>query len=108
MIPEIWSVTDRIFSHFDHFLPFYPTPPKPNESKFWKKRKKNLRNAILLHKCTINDNHMIYGSRDINYTRQIFLFWATFCPNCPKNENVKKMKKKAWRYHHLTQVYQKS
>ena len=28
-------------------------------------------------------------------------------PNNPKNQNFEKMKKKAWRYHHFTQVYQK-
>ena len=28
-------------------------------------------------------------------------------PNNLKNQNFEKMKKKAWRYHHFTQVYQK-
>ena len=30
-------------------------------------------------------------------------------PNSPKNENIKKqIKKNTWKYHHLTQLYQKS
>ena len=43
---------------------------------------KSTRYIIILHKFTINDNHMIYGSWDINCNRQIFFLssWAIFCP----------------------------
>ena len=83
MVPEIWSATDRIFSHFvqkwnlydvcflrcgaqktyfflilDHFLPFYSLTTQ----KIKKKMKKMLVDIIILHKCTINDNHIIYDS----------------------------------------------
>ena len=84
MIPEIWSKTDIIFS-----LPFYPSPPvpptkQPKQSKFWK-MKKNPRD-IILHKCTINDNHMMYGSWDINCNRQIFfVILGHFLPFYPTN-----------------------
>ena len=36
---------------------------------------------IILHKCTINVNHMMHDSWDMKCNRQIFLsFWAIFCP----------------------------
>ena len=34
--------------------------------------------------CTINEDHMIYGSWNIRCDKQIFFtFWAIFCPYCP-------------------------
>ena len=38
MVPEIWSVTDRIFSDFDSFLPFYS--PNNLENYYFDKMKK--------------------------------------------------------------------
>ena len=75
--------------------------------------KKAAGDIILLHKCTINDNHMMHGSCNMEHDRQNFLsFWTIFCPfnppNNPNNQNLEKMKKSTWRYHHFTQVYQKS
>ena len=60
--------------------------------------KQNFRDIIILHKWTINDNHMIHASWDINWNRQIFFvildhFLPFYHPNCPKNENIRKMKK---------------
>ena len=53
---------------------------------------------ILLHICSINEDHMRYGLSDIRLDRHIFLsFWAIFCtdsPNNPKNQNFEKIKKK--------------
>ena len=72
---------------------------------------------ITLHMCTINDNHMMYGSWNMERDRQFFVildrlhitdmahnrchcyfsFWAIFLPfylcNSPKNQNLQKMKK---------------
>ena len=78
-----------------------------------KKRKKSLDNIIILHKCTINDNHMMYGSWYMKRDGQNFLsFWTVFCPFTPpnslKSQNFKKLKKTPGRDHHFTQVYQKS
>ena len=58
-----------------HFLPFYPTIDlKLNLEQMLKKR-----GDILLHMCTTNEDHMIYGSWDIRHNGQIFLsFWAIF------------------------------
>ena len=60
-------------------------------------------NIIILHMCTINNNHMIYGSWAMEHDRQIFLsFWITFCPftplpspspKNPKNQHFEEMKK---------------
>ena len=55
-------------------------------------------NIIILHMCTINDNHMIYGSWDMKHDRQDFLsFWTVFLPfyptNNPKYQDFEKLKK---------------
>ena len=54
---------------------------------------------------------MIHGSWDMNCNRQIFLSsWAIFCPFIPVTaQKIKSQKKgkKAWRYHHFTQVIPK-
>ena len=66
----------------------------------------------ILYMYTINDNHVMYGSRDMEHSGQNFLsFWTAFCPFTPlKTQKIKIFKKwkKPWRYHHLTQVHQKS
>ena len=67
----------EFFLILDHFLHFYPSTPPPSLTtqriKILKTWKKTPRDFIILHKCTINDNHMTYGSWDINCNRQIFL-----------------------------------
>ena len=53
---------------------------------------------IILHMWSINDNHMIYGSWDIECGGQSFLsFWDIFSllpSNNPKNQNLEKMEKR--------------
>ena len=66
--------------------------------KILKKWKKNSEDIIILHKCTINDNHMMYVSWDMERDRHNFLsFWAIFCPFTPtnnlKNQNFEKIEK---------------
>ena len=121
MVPEIWSRTDRILCHVvsffalltrkikilkkwqkipGHFLLFYPTiDPK---IKIWKNVKNN-GDIILLHMCTINQDHMIHSSWDIKCKGQSVLpFWAILPfdpPNNPKNQNFEKKKKKKWKTH---------
>ena len=66
--------------------------------KILKKLRKPLGDIIILHKCTKNHDHRLYGSGDMardgcNY----FSFWAIFSPftpNSSKNQNLKKMKKR--------------
>ena len=69
MVPEIWSTTGKIFSHWDHCLSFY-----------WKMKilRKKTGDIINLHLCAPNDNHMMYGSLDIRCNGQSFL-WTVFC-----------------------------
>ena len=49
----------KFFLILDHFLPFYP--PNNKENQNFEKLKKAPGDIIILHKCTINDNHMMYG-----------------------------------------------
>ena len=99
MIPEIRTTTDRIFSHFGSFFAhLHPlTTQRIKILKKWKKKKKTPGDIIILQKCTINDNHMIYGSWDMKCTRENFFLssWAIFYhpPNSLKNKNFKKVKK---------------
>ena len=54
-------VTDRIFVISDRFLPFYPPNNLKNHQNF-EKMKETPGDIIILHKCTINNIHMMYGS----------------------------------------------
>ena len=94
-----------------HYFPFQP--PKPPKNQNFEKYKNIDGDIIILHMCTINHDHVMYGSRDMERDRQNFLsFWTIFCPITPlttrKIKVLKKWKKQAWRYHHFTQKYQKS
>ena len=85
MVPEIWSATDTFFVIVDHFLPGYSST-NPENQNFEKMKRRNAQKYFLS-------------------------FWATFCPLTPLKTTkfLKKWKKKkAWRYHHSTQVHQKS
>ena len=60
-----------------------------NDDHMIYKRKKNRKKApggiINLHTCTINGNHMMYGSQDMESNRQNFLsFWVIFCLFTPQ------------------------
>ena len=58
--------------------------------------KKTPRDIIILHKCTINDNYMMYGSWEAQQT-EFFVILGHFLPfyrtNNPKNQNFEKIKK---------------
>ena len=69
------------FGHLGTFLPFYP--PNNLKNQNFEKMKK-LAGDIILHRCNINDNHMMYGSWDTKRDRHNFLsFWTSFCPFTP-------------------------
>ena len=109
MVPQIWSAKDIIFCHSGPFFALLPTYG-PRKSKFFKKWEKPWRSY---HFTNINDSHMMHGSSDMECNGHNFLsFWTIFLhfypPNNPKNQNLKKNEKSAWRYHHFTTVYQKS
>ena len=69
----------RFFCHFELFFAFLPSK-QPKKSQFWKIEKKTPGDIIILHMCTINDDHMMYGSWDMKPDKQNFLsFWTVFC-----------------------------
>ena len=60
MVPEIWRKTDIIFCHFGPFFALLP-PNNPKNQNF-EKNEKTTGDIIILHMCTINDDHMMYSS----------------------------------------------
>ena len=104
----------QCFVILDCFLPFSPiTPPPPNvpRKNFFDKMKKKPEDIIILQMCTINDNHMMYGSwykecNGHNFLSFWTVFWS-FTSLWPEKIKILKKWKNAWR-HHFTQMYQKS
>ena len=63
-----WRVTDVIvIFHFGLF--FALLRPEKRKRKFQKKEKKTPGGIIILHKCTKNDDHMLYYSCDMTHDR---------------------------------------
>ena len=80
MVPETPSTTDRIFCHFEPF--FALLPPNNLKNQNFEKMKKHPVDIIILHMCTIHDNHVMCGSRDMKHDKYDFLsFWTVFCPS---------------------------
>ena len=81
---DAWFLSYRVrwtefFVILDYFFHFYP--PNNPENQNFEKIKKLLRDIIILHRCNINDNHMMYDSWDTKCNWQNFLsFWTIFCP----------------------------
>ena len=74
----------------------FTTPKNPKNQNFEEKKKKPPGDIIILHMCTININHMMNSSRDMEHDGQNFLsFWTFFLPFYPpnnlKNQNFGKM-----------------
>ena len=74
----------NFLSFWNIFCPFIP----PNNLKNQNLKNKKTPRDIILHMCTINDNHMIYGSSDIEHDRQNFL--SPPHPNNPKKTKFQK------------------
>ena len=54
-------------------------PLLTSKTKIWKKCKKTPGDIILLHMCTINQDHMMYGSYDMKFNKQnFFVFLGNF------------------------------
>ena len=82
MIYSSWDIKQNILKLviLGHFLPF--TPYKTQKIKMLKKKK--FAGDIILHMCNKNQDHMMYGSWDMEWDRQnFFLFWVIFCPLTP-------------------------
>ena len=91
MVPQISSARDRILCHLWLFFPFYP--PNNSENKNFGKIKTMPEDIIIFHMCTINENHMMYGSCYMERDRQnFFSFWTIFRPFTP-HKKIKILKK---------------
>ena len=111
MVPEIWSAPDIIFCHLGSFFPLLPPNSLKNEN--FKKKKKNTERYH--HFTEVYQKSWSYAILFLRYgTWQMycyFSFWAILVPFTPitaQKMKISKKWKKAWRYHHFTQVYQKS
>ena len=76
----------EFFSHFEPVFALSPPPPHTNnpEKQNFGKMKKMPGNIIILHKCTINDNHTMYSSSDMKRDRQFFVILGHFFVLLPK------------------------
>ena len=91
MLPEIWMGQTEFFVILDHFCPLTPKNP---ENQNFENIEKTQGDIILLRMCTINEDHMMYGSRDMERNGQNFLSsWAIFCRFTPTNYKIKILKK---------------
>ena len=93
-----------IFCHFGPFFALF-IPLTTQKMKILKKWKKP-GDILILQKCTIDGNHMMYNSWDMERDGHNFFvileqFLPFYFPNNLKNQNFEKIKKNAWRYHHL-------
>ena len=88
-VPNMWDT--EFFVILGHFLSFTTPLMIPKIKILKKKWKKCLDILHILHRHTINNNHMMYGSWDKECDRQTFLsFWIVFCPFLPlKNPKIK-------------------
>ena len=84
MVPEIWSMTDKIFCPYGLFFALL----QPRKSKFSKNKKWAW--GIILHKLTINDNNMMYGFSGMKHDRHFGLFCALL-PRQPTKLKFKKI-----------------
>ena len=89
-VPEIWHVMDVIviFNTFPFYSPITAQQMKTNPG-----------DIVILHKCTKNHDHMLYCSWDMaregcNYFSLSAFFLPFYPPNNPKNQNLKKKKKR--------------
>ena len=75
------------FCHLGPYFALLPLPPSwwSQKSKFWKKWKNCLEIIFFYtYMCTINGDHIIYGSWNIKCNIQKFSsFWAIFCSFSP-------------------------
>ena len=104
---RMWHTTFLLFWAIFCFFTL-PVTEKIKTSEKWKKTPGDI---ILLYMCTINEDHMMYGSSNIGYDGQSFLsFWPFFAllPLWqPRKSKFWKNEKNAQRYYHFTILYHK-
>ena len=87
MMYDFWYIKhyrQNFLSFWAIFCPFTPlTIQKIKILKKWK----NPEDIIILHLSTTNGNHMMYGSWDMEFSRQnLFSFWTIVCPFTEKSK----------------------
>ena len=86
----VWQT--EFFVILDNFFNFFP--PKNLKNQNFEKMKKSPEDIIILQMCTINKNHMMYDSWDMECDRQNFLsFWTIFWAFTPNPKKIKILKK---------------
>ena len=86
----------ELFDILGHFLSFYPNNNPENQN--FEKMEKKPEDTILLHKCNINHDHMLYCFWDTMCADVIFifhfgLFFQSFTPQQPTKSKLKKWEK---------------
>ena len=86
MIYGSWDIecdVQNFLSFWNIFCPF--TPPNNSKNQNFEKMKITPGDIIILHMCTINDNHMMFGSLylDVRDGQKFLSFWTIFCPFTP-------------------------
>ena len=97
MMYDSWDMEhnrQNFFSFWTIFCPLHSFPPNNQENQNFEKMKETPGDIIILHKCTINDNHTVYGSWDMKCTRQNSFFTLGYPPNSLKKKIQKNEKKK--------------
>ena len=70
-ISWVWQTEIGNYRSFFALLPLPLPPPKNLKNQNFEKMSKS--GDIILHMCTTNDDHMMYGSWDMEHDRQNFL-----------------------------------
>ena len=82
----------QIFCRFRSFFVLLPIKNLQNQN--FEKMNKKPGAIIILQMCTTNDNHMMYGSWDMECNGQNLLsFWNVFCSFIPLTQKIKILKK---------------
>ena len=96
MLTQIWRVARHNFLSFQAIFCFFAQLLTPT-IKIWKKIKKTPGHITLLHMCTINQDHTMYGFWDMKFNGQNFLVilgnFLPFYPLTPWKMKISKMKK---------------
>ena len=98
----IWSTVLEILSETDIWTIFCPFTPLTTQKIQILKKMEQIPGDIVLHKCTKSHDHMLYCSSDMahNGCNFFFVFFILgyfllfYLPNIPKNQNLKKWKKR--------------
>ena len=102
----------ELFVISDLFFALLPVPCNNLKNQYFEKMKTKLRDIIILHMFTTNDNHMIYGSWDMERDRGFFVIFNHFLHSYPHPLTTQKSKfwkneKTTLRYYHFTHAYPK-